>query len=60
MKRLRTIKYISETPIEEMVKGVFQSGRDIEPVIEAALESRKEYGIDIKPLIHKYNNNGEY
>lgn len=36
-----------------MVKAVRQSERDVETVIEAALESRKEYGLKVQKFIEE-------
>lgn len=53
MNRYKTIKYICETEIDEMVKRVFERKSDINQVIEAAKESRKEFGLKVQELIER-------
>lgn len=53
MKRLKTIKYISETPVDEMIAKVMENNLDVNHVKQAALESRKEYGLKVQELIDK-------
>jgi hypothetical protein len=51
MKRLNTIKYISETSVEDIVQRVRDDGMDVLNVIKASLDSRKEYGIKVQKLV---------
>lgn len=53
MDRLRTIKYISETSVDEMVKQIVSRQSDIDKVIESAKESRTEYGLKVQVLIKR-------
>ncbi|MWV44889.1 hypothetical protein GRF59_14805 [Paenibacillus sp. HJL G12] len=53
MKRLKTIKYISETSIEDLVSDVLENNRDVNHVIQAALEARKEFGLKVQEFIDK-------
>lgn len=53
MKRYKTIKYICETSVDEMVEKVLENKSDINHVIEAAKESRKEYGLKVQEFIDK-------
>ncbi|WP_179088828.1 MULTISPECIES: hypothetical protein [Paenibacillus] len=51
MNRINTIKYISETSVKDIVQRVKVDGMDVLTVIEASLESRKEYGIKVQQLV---------
>ncbi len=53
MNRLKTIKYISETSVDEMVNQIVSKQRDLGNVIEAAKESRTEYGLKVQELIER-------
>lgn len=53
MKRLKTIKYISETPVEDLVDDVLKNKRDINHVVQAALEARKEFGLKVQEFIDR-------
>ncbi len=53
MNRLKTIKYISETSVDEMVKQIVSKQSDISKVIEAAKQSRTEYGLKVQELIKR-------
>ncbi|WP_179280997.1 hypothetical protein [Paenibacillus sp. XY044] len=53
MKRLKTIKYISETLVEDLVNDVLKNNRDPNHMIQAALESRKEYGLKVQEFIDR-------
>lgn len=53
MKRIKTIKYICDTSVDEMVKKVLDNKADIDHVIEAAKESRKEYGLKVQEFIER-------
>lgn len=53
MKRDKTIKYIVDTPIEDMVREVRENKRDVNHVIQAALESRKVYGLKVQEFIDR-------
>lgn len=53
MKRLRTIKYISETPVDDLVDNVLKNKRDINHVVQAALEARKEFGLKVQEFIDR-------
>ncbi len=53
MNRLKTIKYISETSVDEMVKQIVSKQRDIGNVIGAAKASRTEYGLKVQELIER-------
>ncbi|MET3209732.1 UNVERIFIED_CONTAM: hypothetical protein ABIC26_002679 [Paenibacillus sp. PvR008] len=49
--RSKTIKYINETSVEEMIKQVLSKGTEINRVVEAAKESRTEYGLKVQKFI---------
>ncbi|MGG1650515.1 hypothetical protein ABHN03_25370 [Paenibacillus sp. NRS-1775] len=51
--RTKTTKYINETSVDEMVKQVMAKGTDISRVIEAAKESRTEYGLKVQEFIER-------
>ncbi|MGV6935923.1 hypothetical protein ACWA2B_10450 [Paenibacillus sp. CMM36] len=53
MSRTKTIKYINETSVDEMVKQVKAKGSNINQVIEAAKESRTEYGLKVQEFIER-------
>lgn len=53
MNRLKTIKYISETSVDEMIKQIFSKQSDINKVIESAKASRTEYGLKVQELIKR-------
>ncbi|MGR6760343.1 hypothetical protein ACU1JV_00670 [Paenibacillus sp. T2-29] len=53
MSRTKTIKYINETSVDEMVKQVKAKGSNIKQVIEAAKESRTEYGLKVQEFIER-------
>lgn len=53
MSRTKTIKYINETSIDEMVKQVIAKGTNINQVIGAAKESRTEYGLKVQEFIDR-------
>ncbi|MGV2887164.1 hypothetical protein V4D07_31305 [Paenibacillus taichungensis] len=53
MNRLKTIKYISETPVDEMICQINAKGSDIKKVIESAKASRTEYGLKVQKLIER-------
>ncbi|MNW19174.1 hypothetical protein D3C71_2190470 [compost metagenome] len=51
MNRLKTIKYISETSIEDMIRDIKNKNMDVNHVITASLESRKEFGLKVQQLV---------
>jgi len=51
MNRLKTIKYISETSVEDMINDIKNKNMDVNHVIAASLESRKEYGLKVQHLV---------
>ncbi|WP_411735109.1 hypothetical protein [Paenibacillus sp. M2] len=51
MNKLKTVKYISETSVNEMVKQIISKQSDISKVIESAKASRTEYGLKVQELI---------
>ncbi|MEJ3719209.1 hypothetical protein WGM54_14405 [Paenibacillus polymyxa] len=51
--RTKTIRYINETSIDEMVKQVVAKGADADRVIGAAKESRTEYGLKVQEFIER-------
>ncbi|KZE65082.1 hypothetical protein AV545_03940 [Paenibacillus jamilae] len=53
MSRTKTIKYINETSVDEMIKQVVAKGTDISRVIDAAKESRTEYGLKVQEFIQR-------
>lgn len=53
MNRLKTIKYISETSVDEMVRQIVSRQSDFNKVIESAKESRTEYGLKVQSLIDR-------
>ncbi|MEC4565432.1 hypothetical protein L8C07_05700 [Paenibacillus sp. CMAA1739] len=53
MSRTKTIKYINETSVDEMIKQVVAKGTDISRVIDAAKESRTEYGLKVQEFIER-------
>lgn len=53
MNRLKTVKYISETSVDEMVEQIVSRQSDIDKVIESAKASRTEYGLKVQALIDK-------
>jgi hypothetical protein len=53
MKRDKTIKYITDTSIDDMVKQILTKKADINHVIDAARESRKEYGLKVQELVER-------
>lgn len=53
MNRLKTVKYISETSVDEMVKQIVSKQSDISNVIEVAKASRTEYGLKVQELIER-------
>lgn len=53
MKRLKTIKYISETSVDEMVNYVVLNNSNLHQVISAAKESRTEYGLKVQDFIDR-------
>lgn len=53
MNRTKTIKYINETSVDEMVKQVKVKGSNINQVIEAAKESRTQYGLKVQEFIEQ-------
>lgn len=53
MNRLKTIRYICDTPVNEMIEGVLKNKSDINHVIEAAKESRKEYGLKVQEFVER-------
>ncbi|WP_029517989.1 hypothetical protein [Paenibacillus polymyxa] len=53
MSRTKTIKYINETSVDEMVKQVKAKASNIKQVIEAAKESRTEYGLKVQEFIER-------
>lgn len=53
MNRLRTIKYISETTVDEMIIQINAKDSDIKKVIESAKASRTEYGLKVQKLIER-------
>ncbi|MBE7896169.1 hypothetical protein G7L40_20300 [Paenibacillus polymyxa] len=53
MSRTKTIKYINETSVDEMVKQVKAKGSNINQVIEAAKESRTQYGLKVQEFIER-------
>lgn len=55
MNRLKTVKYISETSVDEMVKQIVSKQSDINKVIESARASRTEFGLKVQELIEILN-----
>ncbi len=53
MNRLKTVKYISETSVDEMIKQIVSKQSDIDKVIEAVKASRTEYGLKVQELIKR-------
>ena len=53
MKRTKTIKYIADTSVGAMIQDVIDNRRDIDQVIQIALDSRKEYGLKVQEFIEK-------
>lgn len=53
MNRLKTIRYICDTPVNEMIESVLKNKSDINHVIEAAKESRKEYGLKVQEFVER-------
>ncbi|MEK4427750.1 hypothetical protein MHB54_00670 [Paenibacillus sp. FSL M7-0802] len=53
MSRTKTIKYINENSVEEMIKQVMNRGTEIGRVIEAAKQSRTEYGLKVQEFIER-------
>lgn len=53
MSRTKTIKYINETSVDEMVNQVMTKGTEIGRVIEASKESRTEYGLKVQEFIER-------
>ncbi|OME55525.1 hypothetical protein BSK59_13700 [Paenibacillus odorifer] len=53
LKKLKTIKYISETSIEEMIKDIVGKNMNLDNVISGALEARKEFGLKVGLLIEE-------
>jgi hypothetical protein len=51
MNKLKTLKYIAETSIEDILKKVQTDNLDISYVIRSSLEARKEIGIKIQKLV---------
>ncbi|QWU14326.1 hypothetical protein SAMN04487895_101628 [Paenibacillus sophorae] len=51
MNRLNTIKYIAETPIEKILNDIKQNKWDVNNIIAASLDSRKEYGLKVQQLV---------
>lgn len=59
MNRLKTVKYISETSVDEMVKQIVSKQSDIGKVIESAKASRTEYGLKVQELVDRLSSEGE-
>ncbi|PYE51557.1 hypothetical protein DFQ00_102351 [Paenibacillus barcinonensis] len=53
MNRLKTVKCISETSVDEMVRQIVSKQSDINKVIESAKASRTEYGLKVQELIER-------
>ncbi|MBX4152231.1 hypothetical protein [Paenibacillus lautus] len=53
MRRIKTIKYICDTSVDEMIEKVLDNKADINHVIEAAKESRTEYGLKVQQFIER-------
>ncbi|KAF6630571.1 hypothetical protein H6F38_14175 [Paenibacillus sp. EKM208P] len=53
MSRTKTIKYINETSVDEMIEQIIAKGSNINQVIEAAKESRTEYGLKVQEFIER-------
>jgi uncharacterized Fe-S cluster-containing MiaB family protein len=53
MSRTKTIKYINETSVDEMIEQVIAKGSNINQVIGAAKESRTEYGLKVQEFIER-------
>lgn len=53
MNRLKTIRYISETSVDEMIKQIVSKQSDIGRVAESAKASRTEYGLKVQELIER-------
>ncbi|MDY8021169.1 hypothetical protein [Paenibacillus polymyxa] len=53
MSRTKTIKYINENSVDEMVNQVLTKGSNINQVIEAVKESRTEYGLKVQEFIDR-------
>ena len=51
MNTSKTVKYIVDTPVEEMVKRIKEQGMDVEKVISSSLLSRKEFGLKVQQLV---------
>ncbi|WP_211750104.1 hypothetical protein [Paenibacillus sp. Marseille-Q4541] len=51
MNTSKTVKYIVDTPVEEMVKRIKEQGMDINNVISSSLLSRKEFGLKVQQLV---------
>jgi hypothetical protein len=51
MNRLKTIKYIYETSVEDMINDIKNKNMDVNHVIASSLESRKEYGIKVQQFV---------
>lgn len=59
MQTSKTIKYIVDTPVDEMVRRINEQGMDIEKVISSSLQSRKEYGLKVQQLIDELKSSEE-
>ena len=53
IEKIKTIKYICDTSVDEMVEKVLGNKADINHVIEVAKESRKEYGLKVQEFIER-------
>ncbi|MDR6779445.1 hypothetical protein J2W98_003725 [Paenibacillus peoriae] len=56
MSRTKTIKYINETSVDEMIEQVIAKDSDMGRVIGAAKESRTEYGLKVQEFIDRLKN----
>jgi hypothetical protein len=51
MNKVKTLKYIADTSIDDILKKVKTDNLDISYVIRSSLEARKEIGIKIQQLV---------
>lgn len=55
MNRLKTIKYISETSVEDMINDIKNKKMNVNHVVAGALDARKEFGLKVGLLIEEVN-----
>lgn len=53
LNKSKTIKYICDKSVDDIVNDVISKKWDIVNVIESSLESRKEYGLKVEELVKK-------